>query len=167
MPLLNLTLPALLNIFFGYIIQIASFDLIPIQSLLLKRLNMIRRDPINANYEALGFLSMYCLINLGTILILMALIPVLVILQLILKAMRCKYPKMANELLKKVLYWNSLITIFRESFVIAIMCALINLKAFTADTNWEIIGSCLTIVILALAILIPIVLLIVVLRNFS
>ena len=47
MPLFNVELPAMPSIFFGHIMQIASFDLIPVDSFLTKKVDMTPRDPIN------------------------------------------------------------------------------------------------------------------------
>ena len=68
MPLLKIELPALCGLFFSYLMKIASFDLIPIDNYLDEHVEMTPRDPINNNFEAIGFESMYVIINLGSIL---------------------------------------------------------------------------------------------------
>ena len=89
MPLFKIVLPATVGIFFGYIMQIASFDLIPIDNWLEEHGGMTPVDPINSNFEAVGFESMYILINLGTILVLILLFPTLIIVDIILRLTKC------------------------------------------------------------------------------
>ena len=101
---------------------------------------------------------MYCIINLSTILILMIIFPSLACLELVLRFMKCKYAVKIRHRLRKLLYWNASIRFFRESFVMALMCASINLKAFTAETISETLSSFLAILIIVLAILVPIIL---------
>ena len=144
----------------------ASFDLIPIQSFLQKRLEMTPKNPINANFEALGFVSIYSVINLNTVLVLLFCFPVLAIFELILRLMTCKYPVKVSMKLKKNLYWNSSITLFRESFIIILICGLINLRVLTYNTTWETISSLLTLLMIMMVIIIPIVILVATLSNF-
>ena len=91
MPLLNVILPGTTSIFFSYLMRIASFEVISIGSMLEENLNMTPRDPINQNFETIGFDSMYCLINLGSMLIFMILFPIFVAFEFPLRFMHCKY----------------------------------------------------------------------------
>ena len=93
MPLLKIELPALCGIFFSYLMKIASFDLIPIDNYLDEHVDMTPRDPINNNFEAIGFESMYVIINLGSMLILFVLFPLLVLLEIIMRVIPAKYTK--------------------------------------------------------------------------
>lgn len=127
---------------------------------------MTPRDPINTNFEAIGFESMYSIINLSTILILIIIFPSLSALELLLRSMKCKYPVKMRHKLNRLLYWNASIRFFRESFVMALMCAAINLKAFTSGTVSETLSSFLAILIILLAIIVPISLSVVIWRNF-
>ena len=128
---------------------------------------MTPRNPINSNYEALGFETMYALLNLGTMLLFLLLFPALALLDVLLICFQCKYPVILRKKLKKELYWNSTITFFKECYLVAIMCALINLKAFTFDTPGEIASSSLSIVFMVLSIVIPILLAFKIYKNFS
>ena len=127
---------------------------------------MTPRHALNANFEALGFVSIYSIINLGTVLILLICLPAFAILELIIRHMKCKYPVKVNQKLRSVLYWNSPITLFRESFVMALMCGLINLRQLTFNTAWETISSLLTFLLMIMVIVIPIVILAATWINF-
>ena len=90
MPLFKIDIPANVGMFFGYIIAIASFDLIPIDDYIDQYGGLTAVDPINDNFEAIGFKSLYVLINLGTMLIFILLFPILVLLERVLRSIKCK-----------------------------------------------------------------------------
>ena len=69
MPCFDLEMPANVQIFFNQINKVASFDLINIDPLINKVLNLNETEPINANFEALGFQSMFFLNNMGSLII--------------------------------------------------------------------------------------------------
>ena len=90
MPLFKIDIPANVGMFFGYIIAIASFDLIPIDDYIDQYGGLTPVDPINDNFEAIGFKSLYVVINLGTMLIFIILFPTLVLLERVLRSIKCK-----------------------------------------------------------------------------
>ena len=67
MPLFKITLPANAGLFFKQIMQIAAFDIIEINEPLDNLLDLEPTDPINENFEAVGFESIYLLNNMGTL----------------------------------------------------------------------------------------------------
>ena len=127
---------------------------------------MTPRDPININFEAVGFESMYVLINLGSMLILFILFPSLAFLEVVMRFIPARNTQKASKFLRKKLYWNSSIRFFKESYAIALMCALINMKAFTSSTPGEFGSVTFAILIIVLAIVVPIILGIAIQRNF-
>ena len=155
MPLLKIELPAICSIFFGFLMTIASFDLIPIDNYVDKHVQMTPRDPININFEAVGFESMYVLINLGSLLILFVLFPALAFLEIIMRFIPIRNTQKVAKFLRKKLYWNTSIRLFKESYAIALMCALINMKAFSSVTAAELSSVILAILIIVLAIVVP------------
>jgi len=79
-------LPANAALFFGYIMTIASFDLLPTDSFYDKYFpNMTPTTAINANFETIGFSSMYFNYNIGSLIISFLAFPALALLALILK----------------------------------------------------------------------------------
>ena len=167
MPLFNIALPPELGIFFGYIMKIASFDLVPVDTWVQDYGDLTPRDPINSNFEAVGFESMYTLSNLGTILILILLFPILAV---IIKLLKCVGGARAHRLSKKIeakLYWNATIQVIKESYAIALMCCFINLTAFYWVTIGECISSLLTILILVVGGFFPLILAWLILVNYD
>jgi len=69
-------------------------------------------EPLNSNFEAVGFESVYFLHNLGTFLVAYLLYPVLMLLQKILKCCGSLSEKVAirGEQLRQTLYYNFMIT---------------------------------------------------------
>ena len=159
MPLFKITLPPLCSIFFGFLMQIASFDLIPIDSVIEEHGGMTPRDPINTNFESIGFESMYLLINLGTILIMIILFPVFLLILLILRLVDCySCSSKVSEKISRNLFWNAPIKILTESFAIILMCCFINLKVLGMDTTGESISSVMTLFLLLVCLTYPLVL---------
>ena len=69
MSCFDLQMPANVQMFFNQINKVASFDLIDIEPLINKVLNLNETEPMNANFEALGLESMYFLNNMGSLVI--------------------------------------------------------------------------------------------------
>ena len=55
MPCFDVQMPANVQIFFNQINKIASFDIIDVDPLINKMLNLNETEPLNANFEAIGF----------------------------------------------------------------------------------------------------------------
>jgi hypothetical protein len=80
MPLFNVRLPGNAALFFGFALQIASFDLIPISELYdLMFPNTTTRDVLSPNFAQLGISSTLFLYNLGSLILAFAAIPVVLI----------------------------------------------------------------------------------------
>ena len=62
-------MPANAQMFFSQINKIASFDIIDIDPFINKVLNLNETEPVNANFEAIGFQSIYFLNNMGSLII--------------------------------------------------------------------------------------------------
>ena len=67
MPLFKTITPANAGLFFKQIMQIAAFDIVEISGPLDSLLNLEPTDPINQNFETVGFESVYLLNNMGTL----------------------------------------------------------------------------------------------------
>ncbi len=80
MPLFNTNIPANAGMFFGFIMNLASFNLLPTDKFYNQYLNMSKDDPgaLNSNFEDQGYGSVYLLQNLGTLLVAILTIPLLV-----------------------------------------------------------------------------------------
>ena len=146
--------------------RVASFDLLPVDEYLSEKIKMTPRDPINCAFEAIGFETMYTLMNLGTMLIILMLFPALALIEVFLKIIKCSCSQKMRQKLRNSLYWNTSITLYKECYLMAIMCAFINLKTFTFITIGELISSGLSVLVLALGVIVPGFLIVSLRRNY-
>jgi hypothetical protein len=78
MPLFNIEIPANAQLFYGFIMQLASFNILPMQDFYGKYLPSPSWDgPLNERFEAIGFQSTFFLNNMGSMVIGLAMIPFL------------------------------------------------------------------------------------------
>ena len=69
MPCFDLKMPANVQMLFNKINKIASFNIINIDPLINKVLNLNKTEPLNDNFEAIGLPSMFFLNNMGSLII--------------------------------------------------------------------------------------------------
>jgi hypothetical protein len=69
MPCFHVQMPANAQLFFNQINEIASFDMIDTNPLINQILKLNATEPMNANFNAIGFESMYFLNNMGSLII--------------------------------------------------------------------------------------------------
>jgi len=128
MPLWNIRLPANAAMFFGFIMTIASFDLLPTDTFYNEYFpNMAPTTAINSNFQAIGFSSMYFNYNIGSLILSFLAFPVLALVALILNPLR-RF-KCCNWLYLKItstIYWNSTIKTISQSYTVIVMCVGIN-----------------------------------------
>ena len=131
MPLFNTNIPANAGMFFGFIMNLASFNLLPTDEFYHSYMVM-SKDPgaLNSNFEDQGYGSVYLLQNLGTLLVAILTIPIFVGLYYLMKPFtRCSTRIQKVHLkLKNYLFWSHQIQVIFESYSVICMCALINLK---------------------------------------
>ena len=118
--------------FFGFLMNIASFDLLPTDLFYNAYFNLsdLNTVPINSNFESLGYESLYFLRNMGTLMLTFIAIPVFVVVQLLLKYLlkSNKRVRQLEQKISKFLYWNYMITVVIESYSVLCMGAFINLR---------------------------------------
>ena len=100
MPLFNVNLPTIAGIFFCFIENIASFNIIPTNLFYDTYFNIDEisvNNALNNNFEMVGFKSISFLYNVGTIMLIILSVPALVIVLLIMKVLK----KFSNKIHKK------------------------------------------------------------------
>ena len=130
MPLFSINLPANAGVFFGFIMQIAAFDILPTDSFYDTYFNIDETEPMNSNFEQIGFGSLFFLYNLGSMVVAIASLPVLVVLILLMKPCRkCsgRINRYHNKL-SRYMYWGHPITVFTESYAQLCICSMINMR---------------------------------------
>ena len=147
---------------FNTLLQIAAFDAIPTDDIYEAITGGIDfGEAINANFDTLGFESTFIIVNLGSLgLVIMVVYPMLYVLFYLMSFFSCfKFMRKWRIKLGKILFWGATLRLFIESFMIAFLAGIINLKNlnFDTDASWEFANTVLSIVFLVLYSLFPII----------
>jgi len=85
MPLFDIRMPAIPTLVFGIFTEIAAFDYVEVSDYFEMAFDISDAKPIDQNFEALGYETTFFLYNMGSMLFLLVLTPVMLILGYILK----------------------------------------------------------------------------------
>ena len=122
--------------FFVQIMTIAAFDYYDFSNRIHALFQVPRTKPINDDFEALGFESEYLIVNMGSLIVPWLLHAVLIIVLILISCCQCRSER-ARRLHQKIyrfLFWGFNITLVNESFMIVIVCLLINVKHLSFAT---------------------------------
>jgi len=147
MALFDVRMPANAAMFFGFLMQIASFDFIPMD-LLYEIIfpNKIESEPLSANFDQIGLSSKYFLYNLGSMILVFAMIPIKILLYFVLKPLNhFKRVRKIRRNLWRSTFWNVTIATIKESFTVVVICVLINLRELKFDDVNQTVNSILTL----------------------
>jgi len=78
MPLCNIKFPANAELFNGFMIEIALFDILPSEDMLEAMIYYPQDEPFNLNFQILQYGTIYAIPNLGTIFFILATFALLV-----------------------------------------------------------------------------------------
>jgi len=149
------TLPANAGMFFAQLMSIAAFDFFEVGPYLDKLLNLEPSDPVNGNFEAVGFESVYFLHNLGTLVLAFVVYFTTVVYSWICRHLCCDIVTYHGENLQRKLKYGSLITILTESYSIVAVSCLINLQRLSWTSYGTIVQSSATLIFLAVLVGFP------------
>lgn len=125
-------MPANAGYFYRFLMNIASFDLLPTDTFYDKYLKLKDNDegPLSLNFEELGYSSVYFLYNMGTLILGFVSVILLITASIYLTAISklCKKLKSLNTKLSNFIYWNYVIRVINEAYSVLCMCILINFK---------------------------------------
>jgi len=168
MPLLNVTLPANAAVFFRGLMTFAAFDIIDTSPYLNALLALNPTEPLNNNFEALGFESVFLLHNLGSLILAFLFYPLAIVTMLLLRKMTSS--ETAQEWASSMashLFFGFLITILTESYSILALSSLINLKNLQWTSFGFVTQSLFTLFFSALIVGYPVVMSYLILTNFE
>jgi len=128
MPLFKITLPANAGVFFNALMTFTAFDIIDTSPFLNWLLQLEPAQPVNSNFEAVGFESVFLLHNLGSLLLVFLYYLVVILVMKILECMgeNEKAQKWAGNL-RSDLFHGYMIRIMTESYSLLAVCCFINL----------------------------------------
>lgn len=156
LPLFKITVPANAGMFFSQIMQIAAFDFFETGPYIDALLGLPPSEPLNANFEAVGFESLYLLHNMGTLFIAFVAYFTLVLLAFFCQYICCcERVKYFGENLRKKLFFGSFIQIIFESYSILAVSCFINLTRLSWSPFGEVLMSLTTIGFLILLLAFP------------
>ena len=129
MPLWEINMPAHTAMVFGYIFQIANFDLLPTSEIWHYFFPDIpQTNVINSKLESVGYSNEYLIFNLGTILFSFVAYLLMIPCYFLIKFMKNKIPSLQRTFIwfHELTFWNYPITLITESFASIAMCVMIN-----------------------------------------
>ena len=172
LPLIDTKIPANAHMFFSRLTETAAFDFIEIGDFVQDFLELPLSNPVNERFEASGMESTYYINNLGTFYLIIWLYFLLVIFWLIFLILwMCTDKKCFKKWhynLQTKLFWNGLIVTVTESFVVVALCTFLSFhESFSFKSYGMKVQNYSLIVIFLAYLIIPLVVLIGVLRNFN
>ena len=124
-------MPGNAGLFFRQLMSIAAFDFYEFGDLIHEQFAIPETESINANFESIGFESVYCLVNIGTMFLFYLLYILCVVIMLALRP--CAIPenrrtKRIQRKLRNRVKYGALITLIYETYAIIMLSVLINLQ---------------------------------------
>lgn len=169
MPMFSVNLPPNAGVFFGFIMQIASFDILPTDGFYDDYFNMTYTEAINYNFDSVGLGSKWFLYNIGSMILVLLSMPALFLVILIMKPLR-RFSGRINawhNKLSRYMMWGHPITVMQESYTMILCCSLINIMYPSYDGWSNILTTVVAIVMLLVCLFVPIVLVWVMSTKFS
>ena len=136
-------MPANAQMFFKQINKVASFDIINIEPFINKALNLNKTEPMNENFAAIGFNSMYFMNNMGSLIIGFLIYFVGLIVMFILQRFlnRKLWINRYFRKLKKMLLYDTIVAMMIESYSLICVCCLISFYNVTFASYGEIVQT--------------------------
>ena len=156
LPLYKITLPANAGNFYNVLMQIAAFEVMEMNERYVRATGQ-STNALSDNFSIIGFDSMWFVNNMSTLGITLFFIPLVYLLRPLL------YPfkKQINiyrfrKKLKKSLYWGLPIRVQQESYLIIVICSMINLRWLHVETVWSAVNLTASALFLLIAFSIPV-----------
>ena len=88
MPLFQLNVPANANLFLEFLIEVATFDPLPVEAI-WAILEFPSREPYNDSFDSAGYNYSYAIENLGTAFVIIHVILLLVLICVVIRLLKC------------------------------------------------------------------------------
>ena len=130
MLLLNVAIPAAPQIYFGYLLEICAFSLLPTDEIFGFVFNLREADPVSINFDEIGYGTAFYVLNVGDLFLAALSFPLRVIhARILLKINPAKYKTKAEKLIDGI-YWNDPITLIEEGFLITCVSAFLGIAFY-------------------------------------
>ena len=137
MPLFAITMPANAEVIFTVLLQIAAFEMIPVETLYenmikeLAKLNSETLDYLQTRMESLGFDTTWILPNLGSLLLFLGLFPLMVVIYAIETCLaRSCAPGLRErqQRMRSFVFWRWPIGFLKDNYIVIAICSMYNLR---------------------------------------
>ena len=139
--------------------EIAAFDFYDFGDIIHELFKILPTNPIDANFDSIGFESQYFMVNIGTMIVFYLIYTLALVLSVSLHRCATKEHKRVRSCsrgLDRRIYWGTAITLMTETYQIVTVCVLINMKILNFDTVGMAVMSAFCIIFLVLSILLPV-----------
>ena len=128
LPLLDISIPPNAGIFYQALMQVCAFDPFPAEDFLHETLRVQPTAAYGMNFEMIGYESMWFIINIGSLAFLILSLPFLyLVVPVMSPCAKIKNFKTFRNWLRRNLFYSAPIRLARESYLILLIPALINL----------------------------------------
>ena len=127
-PLMKVSIPSNAYIFFQQLMMVAAVEVIP-TDLIYSKVSNVEGQPLSASFEEVGFEHHLIMNNFGTFGFILAILPFFYAFQFIISL--CTVSKFIQRLsgyLYSKLYYGSLLRMIIQSYIICLICCLLNLR---------------------------------------
>ena len=161
-PLIQVPIPQSTNKIFQKLLWIAAVEMVPTDYIYEQMADIEEAIPINSTFEELGFEHHLILNNFGTLGFLLSLLPLAYAMFWLLGGCRrnsCKCYKRIMKRLNRQLYWSLILRVLIESYMIGLICSLLNVRLLdfsTQQNRWTFANQVITLIILPVMCLFPI-----------
>ena len=156
LPLYEIIVPPNAALFFDSLMSVCAFDPIPTEELWHIWLQVEETGAISNNFALIGYESKLILVNLGSFTLFLIAFPLLYLISPILEPCKSNYRVEKLRLfIRGSLVWAGPLRIMKESYLIVIIPALININLLRFDSYGMALNSILCLAINSLMLLIP------------
>ena len=129
MPLFWVKFPANASLFNAFLIDIATFEVVPSEEINQEVFVLPDEEPYNVNWQQTRIDSTFCMLNLGTVLYVIVIYAILIISELIWRLLikKCQRSEKYRIKLSKFLYWNAINTLAMEIYLDVGLSASLNI----------------------------------------
>ena len=140
-------------LFFNSLMQICAFDPIPTEEWWHEVLQVEVTEAVSPNFSLIGYESKWLLVNLGSFAFFLIVFPLFYLISPLLARWSHHYKvERIQNFLRRNLIWTGPLRIMKESYLIVIIPALINLYVLRFTSFGEAVNSILCLTFIALMI---------------
>jgi hypothetical protein len=147
MPLLKVHMPKNVKLFYGILLPIANFELIPPEysTELVLDISSSEDEPYSDVLEEMGYETHNSLLNMGSLFVYFCAFTVGLALMIILKALNTVFPsEIGSKLyfkLKDTIFWGSFLLLFTESYIEILISGYLNTQSKVNYTGSDVFST--------------------------